>query len=58
MAKDGDYAQVRLPCGEVRLVHLECRATIGQVSNIDHQNISLGKAGRTRWLGVVRTTAA
>ncbi len=51
MAKDGDYAQVRLPSGEVRMVHLDCRATIGQVSNIDHANISLGKAGRSRWLG-------
>ena len=51
MAKDGDYAQVRLPSGEVRLVHLDCHATIGQVSNIDHANISLGKAGRSRWLG-------
>ncbi|UQA58990.1 50S ribosomal protein L2 [Polyangium aurulentum] len=51
MAKDGDYAQVRLPSGEIRKVHLDCRATIGQVSNIDHANISLGKAGRTRWLG-------
>ncbi|HSN97806.1 MAG TPA: 50S ribosomal protein L2 [Candidatus Nanopelagicales bacterium] len=51
MAKDGDYAQVRLPSGEIRRVHLECRATIGQVSNVDHANISLGKAGRSRWLG-------
>ncbi len=51
MAKDGDWAQVRLPSGEIRKVHLDCRATVGQVSNIDHQNISLGKAGRTRWLG-------
>ncbi len=51
MAKDGDYAQVRLPSTEIRLVHLDCRATIGQVSNIDHANISLGKAGRARWLG-------
>jgi len=51
MAKDGDYAQVRLPSGEIRKVHLDCRATIGQVSNIDHANISLGKAGRARWLG-------
>lgn len=51
VAKDGDYAQVRLPSGEVRLVHLECHATIGQVSNGDHSNISLGKAGRARWLG-------
>jgi large subunit ribosomal protein L2 len=51
MAKEGAWGQVRLPSGEVRLVHLECRATIGQVSNADHQNISIGKAGRTRWLG-------
>lgn len=51
MAKDGDYAQVRLPSGEVRKVHLDCRATIGQVSNIEHAQISLGKAGRSRWLG-------
>jgi large subunit ribosomal protein L2 len=51
MAKDGSYAQVRLPSGEVRMVHLDCHATIGQVSNIDHANISLGKAGRSRWLG-------
>ena len=51
MAKDGDYAQVRLPSSEIRKVHLDCRATIGQVSNIDHQNVSLGKAGRSRWLG-------
>src|SRR6185503_8082946 len=42
MAKEGDWGQVRLPSGEVRLVHLDCRATIGQVSNADHQNISLG----------------
>jgi large subunit ribosomal protein L2 len=52
MAKEGAWGQIRLPSGEVRLVHLECRATIGQVSNADHQNISIGKAGRTRWLGV------
>lgn len=51
MAKDGDYAQVKLPSGEVRKVHIQCRATVGQVSNLDHQNISLGKAGRKRWLG-------
>jgi large subunit ribosomal protein L2 len=48
MAKDGDYAQVRLPSSEVRMVHLDCHATIGQVSNIEHSNISLGKAGRSR----------
>jgi len=51
MAKDGDYAQVRLPSGEIRKVHQDCRATIGQVSNVDHMHISLGKAGRSRWLG-------
>ncbi len=51
MAKDGDYAQVRLPSGEVRMVHLNCRATIGQVSNAQHARVSIGKAGRTRWLG-------
>jgi large subunit ribosomal protein L2 len=51
MAKDGDWAQVRLPSGEIRKIHLDCRATIGQVSNIEHANISLGKAGRSRWLG-------
>jgi large subunit ribosomal protein L2 len=51
MAKDGDYAQVRLPSGEIRKVHLDCRATVGQVSNIEHQNITIGKAGRSRWLG-------
>jgi len=51
MAKDGDYAQVRLPSSEIRKVHLDCRATVGQVSNLDHQNVSLGKAGRARWLG-------
>jgi large subunit ribosomal protein L2 len=51
MAKDGDYAQLRLPSGEVRMVHLNCRATIGQVSNTQHARISIGKAGRKRWLG-------
>jgi large subunit ribosomal protein L2 len=51
MAKDGDYAQVKLPSGEVRKVHVLCRATVGQVSNVEHQNIKLGKAGRARWLG-------
>jgi large subunit ribosomal protein L2 len=51
MAKDGDYAQIKLPSGEVRKVHVTCRATVGQVSNIEHQNVSLGKAGRARWLG-------
>ncbi|MBN2260227.1 MAG: 50S ribosomal protein L2 [Clostridiales bacterium] len=52
MAKEGDYAQVRLPSGEVRMVRIECRATIGQVGNLDHENISIGKAGRTRHMGI------
>src|SRR4029079_19353970 len=51
MPKDSAYAQVLLPSGEIRKVHLDCRATIGQVSNSEHANISLGKAGRSRWLG-------
>jgi large subunit ribosomal protein L2 len=51
MAKEGAYAHVRLPSGEVRLVHQECYATIGQVGNIEHESISRGKAGRSRWLG-------
>jgi large subunit ribosomal protein L2 len=50
-AKEGKYAQLRLPSGEVRLVLQECCATIGQVGNIDHENVKLGKAGRNRWLG-------
>ncbi len=52
MAREGDYAHVRLPSSEVRLVHVRCRATIGQVGNITHENITIGKAGRSRWLGV------
>ncbi|MBE7014292.1 MAG: 50S ribosomal protein L2 [Ruminococcaceae bacterium] len=51
MAKEGKYAQVRLPSGEVRMVLTVCKATIGQVSNIDHENVSIGKAGRKRHLG-------
>ena len=51
MAKEGDYAQVRLPSGEVREIHIECYATIGQVGNLEHENVSIGKAGRNRWLG-------
>jgi large subunit ribosomal protein L2 len=51
LAKEGIYCQVRLPSGEVRLVHERCMATIGQVGNTDHGNIKLGKAGRTRWRG-------
>ncbi len=52
MAKEGDYAQVRLPSGEVRKVRIECRATIGEVGNLDHQNIQIGKAGRKRHMGI------
>lgn len=52
VAKEGDYGQVRLPSGEVRFVHLTCTATIGQVGNIDHENITIGKAGKPRWLGI------
>ncbi|MCA9868866.1 MAG: 50S ribosomal protein L2 [Caldilineae bacterium] len=51
MAKEGDYATLRLPSGEMRKVHLNCLATIGQVGNTDHANIKLGKAGRKRWMG-------
>ena len=52
MAKEGNYAHIRLPSGEVRLVHVKCRATIGQVGNLDHENVSIGKAGRNRWKGI------
>lgn len=52
LAKEGDYAQVRLPSGEVRLVRQACYATIGQVGNLDHSNVKLGKAGRKRHLGI------
>jgi len=52
MAKEGNYAHIRMPSGEVRLVHIDCKATIGQVGNLDHENITIGKAGRTRWLGI------
>lgn len=51
MAKEGDYATLRMPSGEMRMVHVECTATIGQVGNVDHQNIRIGKAGRNRWKG-------
>jgi len=51
MAKEGDYATLRMPSGEMRMVHINCMATIGQVGNADHQNIRLGKAGRKRWMG-------
>lgn len=52
LAKDEKYCQVKLPSGEVRLIDSTCKATIGTVGNIDHENISLGKAGRSRWLGI------
>jgi large subunit ribosomal protein L2 len=51
MAKEGKYAQVKLPSGEVRMVSLDCKATIGQVGNLEHENVRIGKAGRTRWRG-------
>jgi large subunit ribosomal protein L2 len=51
LAKEGDYVTLRLPSGEMRLVRKDCMATIGQVGNVDHGNIKLGKAGRRRWLG-------
>lgn len=51
MAKEGEYALLRLPSGELRRINIKCRATIGQVGNLDHENVDLGKAGRTRWLG-------
>ncbi len=51
LAKEDDWSQIRLPSGEVRRVHLNCRATVGQVGNEEHGNIKLGKAGRSRWLG-------
>lgn len=60
LAKEGSYAQVRLPSGEVRMVHERCMATIGQVGNVEHGNVKLGKAGRSRWMGwrpTVRGTA-
>jgi len=60
LAKEGNYAQIRMPSSEIRKIHLDCIATVGQVSNADHQNISIGKAGRNRWKGrrpTVRGTA-
>ena len=51
VAKEGEYVSVKTPSGEIRRVHMECMATIGQVGNIDHENVSIGKAGRTRWMG-------
>lgn len=52
MAKEGKYANIRMPSGEMRLLLLTCRATIGQVGNVDHENITVGKAGRKRWMGI------
>jgi large subunit ribosomal protein L2 len=52
VAKDEDYAQLRMPSGEIRKIHLECSATIGKVGNLQHENVDLGKAGRRIWLGV------
>jgi large subunit ribosomal protein L2 len=51
LAREGRYAQVRLPSGEVRKVLVDCYATVGQVGNLEHENISIGKAGRNRWMG-------
>ncbi len=52
VAKEGNYCQVKLPSGEIRMIHKECYATIGRVSNIDNENVIIGKAGRARWLGI------
>ena len=52
MAKEGNYALLRMPSGELRKVHINCRATIGEVGNLEHENITLVKAGRSRWLGI------
>ncbi|TEB11734.1 50S ribosomal protein L2 [Pelotomaculum propionicicum] len=52
MAKEGKYANIRMPSGEMRLLLQECRATIGQVGNVEHENITIGKAGRKRWMGI------
>lgn len=51
IAKEGNFARVRLPSGEIRLIHIDCMATIGQLGNVEHEGISIGKAGRSRWLG-------
>ena len=52
MAKEGEHALLRLPSGEQRKVHINCKATIGQVGNLEHENVTIGKAGRSRWLGI------
>ena len=51
VAREGQYASVKLPSGEIRKINVQCVATIGQVGNLDHENVSIGKAGRSRWLG-------
>ena len=51
VAKEGDYVSVKMPSGEIRKIYLDCLATIGQVGNLDHENVSIGKAGRSRWMG-------
>jgi len=52
MAKEGNYAQLRLPSGEMRSIQIGCKGTIGQIGNVEHENISVGKAGRSRWAGI------
>jgi large subunit ribosomal protein L2 len=52
MAREGEYAHVKLPSGEIRMISVECLATVGQVGNLEHEGVSLGKAGRKRWLGI------
>jgi len=52
IGRDGEYAQVKMPSGEIRRVHLTCRAVVGQVSNLEHENVKIGKAGRARWMGI------
>ena len=56
MAKEGNYALLRMPSGELRKVHINCRATIGEVGNLEHENITIGKAGRSRWMGIRPST--
>lgn len=56
VGRSGEYGRIKLPSGEMRLVHLDCRATIGTTSNTDHENITIGKAGRQRWKGIRPTT--
>jgi large subunit ribosomal protein L2 len=58
MSLEGEYANVKLPSGEVRRIHAQCRATIGQVGNVDHASVVRGKAGRSRWLGIRPTVRA